>query len=246
MKKLLIAMFVGLLAIGMMATGVVFAQTAQPTPTPQTAQVAQTPAAPGHGGPIGKRGDGPLRTYFEQAFAQKLGLTDAQLQEKLTAGQRPHEIVAETGVAAADIPALLDEVRKTALANAVTAGVITQAQADEMAQRQPGGPMGKHDGGPIRTYFEQALAQKLGLTDAQLQEKLTAGQRPQEIVAETGVAAADIPALLQEVHKTALANAVTAGVITQAQADEMLQHRQDHPNGGGKGPGGHGRGGPNS
>ena len=142
MKRLLIAMFVGLLAISVMATGVVFAQTAQPTPTvtPQTAQVTQTPGVPGRGGPRGRHDDGPLRIYFEQALAKKLGLTDAQLQEKLTAGQHPEEIVAATGVATADIPAYMDEVRKTALANAVTAGVITQAQADEMAQHQPGGP----------------------------------------------------------------------------------------------------------
>ena len=242
MKKLIIAILVGLVAVGMLATGVVFAQGSQPTPTPQ---LTQTPTAPGHG--VDRHHDGPLRTYFEQALAQKLNLTDAQLQEKLTAGKTLYDIVHESGVAEADIPALLDEVHKTAAANAVAAGVITQAQADEMLQHQHGGMMGKHADGPIHTYLDQALAQKLNLTEAQLQEKLTAGKTPYQIVQETGVAEADIPALLQEVHKTALANAVAAGVITQAQADEMLQHIQDHLNnpGGPHGPGmggGHGHG----
>lgn len=141
MKKRLIAVLMALVAVAMLATGVVFAQAPTPTVTP-----AGTPGTvPGIGGGMmhgGRRGDGPIRTYFEQALAQKLGLTDAQLQEKLTAGKHPEEIVAETGVAAADIPALLQEVHKTALANAVTAGVITQAQADEMLQHLQDHPNG--------------------------------------------------------------------------------------------------------
>lgn len=127
MKKLLVASLVVLVAIGALATGVVFAQGPQPT---------QTHTAPGYGGGMmGNRGNGPMHDYVEQALAQKLGLTEAQIEEQLAAGKTMYQIVEDSGVAAADIPALLQEVHKTAFANAVTAGVLTQEQADAMLER---------------------------------------------------------------------------------------------------------------
>ncbi len=128
MKKLLIAGLVVLVAAGMLVTGVVFAQGPQPT---------QTPAAPGYGGGMmgGNRGNGPMHDYVEQALAQKLGLTEAQIEEQLAAGKNMYQIVQDTGVAVADIPALLQEVHKTAFASAVAAGVLTQEQADAMLAR---------------------------------------------------------------------------------------------------------------
>ena len=130
MKKLLVASLVVLVAIGALATGVVFAQGPQPP---------QTLVTPGYGGGMmGNRGAGPLRDYVEQALAQKLGLAEAQIEEKLAAGKTMYQIVQDTGVAVADIPALLQEVHKTAFAQAVAAGVLTQAQADAMLQRMQG------------------------------------------------------------------------------------------------------------
>jgi hypothetical protein len=88
----------------------------------------------------------------------------------------------------------------------------------------PGGMMGGRGGyGPMHDYVEQALAAKLGLTEAQVEEQLAAGKSMYQIASDKGIAEADIPALLTEVHKTAFAKAVVDGVLTQAQADAMLQ-----------------------
>lgn len=136
MKKLLIAVLLVLVAASALATGVVFAQESQPAAIP-------TPGAPGFGGfgghgMMGNRGNGPIHDYVEQALAQKLGLTEAQVEEQLDAGKTMYQIAQDNGTAAADIPALLQEVHKTALANAVAAGVITQEQADAMFQHKQG------------------------------------------------------------------------------------------------------------
>jgi hypothetical protein len=90
----------------------------------------------------------------------------------------------------------------------------------------PGGGMmggGRGGYGPIHDYVEQALAAKLGLTEAQVEEQLAAGKSMYQIVLDKGIAEADAPALLTEVHKTAFAKVVADGVLTQAQADTMLQ-----------------------
>lgn len=87
-----------------------------------------------------------------------------------------------------------------------------------------GGMMGGRGGyGPMHDYVEQALATKLGLTEAQVEEQLAAGKSMYQIALDKGIAEADVPALLTEVHKTAFAKAVAEGVLTQAQADAMLQ-----------------------
>jgi hypothetical protein len=77
--------------------------------------------------------------------------------------------------------------------------------------------------GPMHDYVEQALAAKLGLTEAQVEEQLAAGKSMYQIALDKGIVEADVPALLTEVHKTAFAKAVADGVLTQAQADAMLQ-----------------------
>ena len=126
MKNLLIAGMV-VFAVGALATGVVFAKSLQPV---------QTSLMSGYGpGSQGNGGNGPIRDYVEQALAQKLGLTEAQVEQALASGKTMHQLALDNGIAEADIPALLSEVHKTALAKAVTDGVLTQAQADLMLQR---------------------------------------------------------------------------------------------------------------
>jgi hypothetical protein len=126
MKNLLIAGLV-VFAVGALATGVVFAQSLQPV---------QTSATSGYGpGPQGMGGNGPMHDYVEQALAQKLGLTEAQVEQALAGGKTMYQVALDNGIAEAQIPALLSDVHKTALAKAVTDGVLTQAQADVMLQR---------------------------------------------------------------------------------------------------------------
>jgi hypothetical protein len=78
--------------------------------------------------------------------------------------------------------------------------------------------------GVMHDYVEEALAAKLGLTEAEIEAQLSAGKSMYQIALDKGIAEADVPALLAEVHKTAFDKAVADGVLTQAQADAMLQN----------------------
>ena len=70
--------------------------------------------------------------------------------------------------------------------------------------------------------MEQAIADKLSMTKEAVETELATGKSMYQLVIDKGTKAADVTALLTEVHKTGLAQAVTAGVLTQAQADSML------------------------
>ena len=87
------------------------------------------------------------------------------------------------------------------------------------------GMRGGHGGqGAIHEYVEQALADKLGMTKAEVETELASGKSMVEIAVNKGTQAADLSALLTSVHQTAFAKAVSDGVLTQAQADLMLKN----------------------
>ncbi|GAB4401695.1 MAG: hypothetical protein OHK0031_19680 [Anaerolineales bacterium] len=90
---------------------------------------------------------------------------------------------------------------------------------------EPGTMMGGRGGyGPIHDYVEQALGEKLGLTEAQVEEQLSAGKTMAQIATDNGIADADLSAFLTDVHTAAFDKAVAAGVLTREQADLMLQN----------------------
>lgn len=78
--------------------------------------------------------------------------------------------------------------------------------------------------GPLHDFMKRALASKLNLTEAQVEQELASGKTMAQIALDHGIAPADLPTFLKDVHQLALSEAVKAGVITQAQADWMLQH----------------------
>jgi Spy/CpxP family protein refolding chaperone len=80
--------------------------------------------------------------------------------------------------------------------------------------------------GWMHDYVEQALAAKLGLTEEQVEDALASGKTMYQIALDNGVAEADLSAFLTSVHQVAFDKAVAAGVVTQEQADWMLQHMQ--------------------
>ena len=90
-----------------------------------------------------------------------------------------------------------------------------------------GGMMGGRGGygsyGPVHDYVEQALADKLGLIEEQIETELAAGKSMSQIALDHGIKQEDLATFLADVHKTAFAAAVKAGVMTQEQADFMLQ-----------------------
>ncbi len=109
MKKILVVTLFVVLALGVY-TGVASAQTAQPQM-------------------------GTLQEYMEKALAEKLGIPVAKVEAQFDAGKSLHQVALDNGIAQAELPAFMLDLRTQALKAAVADGVITQAQADRMTQR---------------------------------------------------------------------------------------------------------------
>ncbi len=214
--------------------------------------------APGGRGGHGEMGEMHGERHAELAAA--LGMTIEELQTALQNGQTVEEIAAEKGV---DLQAFALAQAKERLAQAVTDGKLTQAEADtKLAEIQtaiengdfPGmrgfGPGGH---GP-RGERDADLAEALGMTQTELRTAIQNGQTVEEIAAEKGMDLEAFKAAQQAEHlaqaKERLAQAVTDGKLTQAEADVKLAEIQtaiengEHPDFGGRGgrggPGGHG------
>lgn len=140
---------------------------------------------------------------------------------------------------------------KDALKGLVADKTITQAQADKVAttlnESLPQGGKRGH-GGPGRIAPAE-VAKVLGITVEELRTQLQAGKTLAEVASASGVSKADLIDGLVKAEEAQLAQAVTDGKLTQAQADtiksslkERITARVDQAKGdkAGKGP----RGGP--
>jgi hypothetical protein len=106
-----------------------------------------------------------------------------------------------------------------ALAKLVTAGTLTQAQADAVttaleAARPEGGP--GRGGGPGLTVAATAL----GIDASDLRTQLQAGKTIAQVASANGVDLQKVIDAIVAAEKTHLAEAVADGSLTQAQADE--------------------------
>ena len=72
---------------------------------------------------------------MEEALAEKLGLSEAEIEEKLATGETMWSIAQAQGLTDEQITELMQSARDEALKAAVAAGAITQEQADWMSQR---------------------------------------------------------------------------------------------------------------
>ncbi len=145
---------------------------------------------------------------------------------------------------------------------AVANGMLTQQQADALQSRieagEPffGGHGGRHGhrgpgGGPFFGQNKQALldaaAGALNLTSEELATQLQSGQTIEQIAEAQGTTVKAVTDAVLAASRTQLDEAVAAGTITQAQADEIYAHMQEHGADllrfGGRGPGGRRHGG---
>lgn len=119
----------------------------------------------------------------------------------------------ELGITTDELAAAIETAQAATIAQAVADGKITQEQADWMLAQDE-----------LRSYIDpQAiLAQALGITTDELQASLEEGKSLYEIVQELGLSATDVSDARYQAYKDALAQAVSDGVITQAQADQLL------------------------
>ncbi len=173
------------------------------------------------------------------AAATYLGVTQADLLTQLQAGKTLAQVAGATsGKSAAALIDALVAAEKTELAAAVTAGRLTQAQADQITTgltahvtaevngtepaHGPGGPGGPGFGhGPGGDELT-AAATYLGVTEAALTTQLQAGKTFAQVAdATSGKSAAGLIDALVAAEKVELAAAVTAGTITQAQSDQI-------------------------
>ena len=113
-------------------------------------------------------------------------------------------------------------------------GTITQAQADKViAALVAAHPMGDHDGGPMggghrggpRGLIGEGLdvvATTLGITTDEVRTALQSGQSLADLAVSKGKTAQDVIDALVAEGTTKINDRVTAGDITQAQADQMI------------------------
>jgi hypothetical protein len=122
--------------------------------------------------------------------------------------------------------------KKTILVTALVVlalGALGVGVAFAQDGQPPYGPlmMGQAGYGWMHDYIEQALAAKLGLTEQQVEDQLAAGKPMYQIALDNGIKQEELANFMNEVHKDAFANAVEDGVMTQDQADWMLQRMQN-------------------
>jgi len=172
-----------------------------------------------------------------------LGITAAELRTELQSGKTIEELFAAKGL---DYDAFIADHKakvETCLTDAVTAGTITQAQADLMLQNldndlhyglMMGGPgnFGRGMGSSVmnrsKSFFGSSgtgvvsqILDKLSITLDEFKARLTGGETIQDIAAEAGV---DITAVHTERIQIQLQNveqALADGKITAEQAEQM-------------------------
>jgi len=99
------------------------------------------------------------------------------------------------------------------VADAVAAGQITQEQADQILARHA-----------LKSYIDRQaiLAAALGMSVDDLEAALADGQSIVDLMVEQGIDSATLQTNAQSAYGAAVRQAVADGVITQAQADEIL------------------------
>ena len=175
------------------------------------------------------------------AAATYLGLSQTELQTALQSGKTLAQVAnATSGKSSSGLIDALVAAEQTELTAAVTAGRLTQAQADQittglkdrftslvngtMPLRAGHGPGGLHGGGDDLA----AAATYLGLSQTELQTALQSGKTLAQVAnATSGKSSSGLIDALVAAEQTELTAAVTAGRLTQAQADQITTGLKD-------------------
>jgi len=194
----------------------------------------------------------------EEAVAQALadGLITQEQADAILSGERPEgdinfrgifnkgergavddDLAAELGVSVDELEAAQEAAREAAIEQAIADGTITQEQVD---LREAGQALREY------TDHESVLADLLGISVEELEAAIENGS-VRDLVESSGLTQEEIQSAMEEAHAAAVAEAVSDGVITQEQADQL----EEAPGRGGKGGsrgggqrGGNGEGGP--
>jgi hypothetical protein len=172
-----------------------------------------------------------------EAVATALGITVEELKTELSSGKSIADVAKAKNVDIAKVIAAMTAQMKAHLDEEVASGEHTQAEADaklaefttrvtEMVNKaggpqagQKGGPGGKHGKGGFVT---DALATVLKTTSTDLHTQLHSGKSIADVATAQNVDIADVKAVLTSDFKAHLAEEVTSGEHTQAEADAKL------------------------
>jgi lipoate-protein ligase A len=178
-----------------------------------------------------------------EAAAEYLGLTRAELRERLEEGQSLAEIARAEDKSVDGLErALLDDA-EAQLDEAVEEGELTREQANEKLESvrekvddfverdfEAFGPpiLGlHHHGGPALVVNFEVAADYLGLTDAELRERLEERQSLAEIARAENKSVDGLERALLRAAEQRLNDAVEDGELTRARANEMLERLRD-------------------
>jgi hypothetical protein len=201
----------------------------------------------GFGGPgfgFGPGGPGMLKGFLQDglsAAANYLGLSESDLRSKLTSGQSLADVAKAQKK---DVTGLQDAIvaaAKADLDKAVAAKQLTQSQADDAlnALKARIGDLvngqlrfgGRHAGFAGRAGFGiglDAAAKYLGLTQAQLRQKLASGQSLADVAKAQNKDVSGLEAAITADAKSKLDKAVADKKLTAAQADKLLSMLKSH------------------
>lgn len=120
-----------------------YAYAQEPTPPAQSANPNWDSSQHGPGmmggrglrGAAGNSGYGLLHEVMSTAMAEAFGMTNEEIQAIHDSGKTLNEVAIEKGLTVEELQAKMLDARTAALNAAVTAGTITQEQADWMSQR---------------------------------------------------------------------------------------------------------------
>jgi hypothetical protein len=180
------------------------------------------------GGPRGGKGGAHL-----SVVATALGMDEAALRTELQAGKTIADVAKAKNIELSVVSNALLEAEKTKLAQSVTDGKLTQAEADAklataptritemLNSTMPVGERGGH-GGPGLAVAAKAL----GIDEAALKTELQAGKTIADVAKAKSIELSVVSNALLEAEKTKLAQSVTDGKLTQTQADAKLATAQ--------------------
>ncbi|MCB9134759.1 MAG: hypothetical protein H6636_04980 [Anaerolineales bacterium] len=205
------------------------------------------PGSPhGHGdfGVFGIPRDSLLQPYVETAAANILGMSVEDFQAAKDAGTRVPDLLDQAGLTADEFQTAMEEALPGIVEQALKDEVITQAQADYLLENGLRGAKG-YLRSALQEYIDATVADILGVSVEDLQAARDAGT-VSDLLDAAGLTGDDLRTALETATPEIIAQALKDGVITQAQADYLLEnglpfHMHDGPGGkGGHGPGGHG------
>jgi hypothetical protein len=132
----------------------------------------------------------------------------------------------ELGVSVETLQEAQEAAKEAGLAQAVEEGWITEEEADLIQAKQA-----------LQGYIdkEALMAEALGITVEELEAAKEAGTPMHELIEELGLDRDTVHENMAAAKDAALEEAVAAGVITQAQADQLSEFGHRGP--GGRGPG---------